>query len=147
MAIQGWDPRRDLVRLQENVKQMFGGVLGRSSWQSSAERATAADWKPPLDLLEEPGHYLLRADLPGVAASDVELKIENGNLLVYGERKIDQAAYLRMERPTGRFSAQIALPPSVDRHRIHATHCNGVLEVVLPKRKEEAPSRIEVAGG
>ena len=147
MAIQRWDPQRDLVRLQENVKQMFEEVLGRSSWQSSAERTTPADWRPPLDLLEEPGHYLLRADLPGVAASDVELKIENGTLLVYGERKIDQAAYLRMERPAGRFSAQIALPPSVDRHGIHANHCNGVLEVVLPKRKEEVPSRIEVASG
>ncbi len=147
MAIQRWDPQRDLVRLQENVKQMFDEVLGRSSWQSSDERTTPADWKPPLDLLEEPGHYLLRADLPGVAASDVELRIENGNLLLYGERKIDQAAYLRMERPTGRFSAQIALPPSVDRQNIQANHCNGVLEVLLPKRKEEAPSRIEVASG
>ena len=146
MAIQRWDPQRDLVRLQENVKQMFEEVLGRTSWQSSAERTTAADWKPPLDLLEEPGHYLLRADLPGVAPADVELRIENGNLLVFGERKIGQAAYLRMERPTGRFSAQIALPPSVDRENIQANHCNGVLEVTLPKRKEEAPSRIEVAG-
>jgi HSP20 family protein len=146
MAIQRWDPQRDLVRLQENVKQMFEEVLGRSSWQSSAERNTAADWKPPLDLLEEPGHYLLRADLPGVVPSDVELRIENGNLIVVGERKMDQAAYLRMERPTGRFSAQIALPPSVDRQNIQANHCNGVLEVVLPKRKEETPSRIEVAG-
>ena len=79
-----------------------------------------------------------------MTAADVELRIENGNLIVYGERKIDQAAYLRMERPTGRFSAQVALPPSVDRQKIHANHCNGVLEVMLPKRKEEAPSRIEV---
>ncbi len=147
MAIQRWDPQRDLVRLQENVKQMFEEVLGRSSWQSSAERSRPADWKPPLDLLEEPGQYLLRADLPGVAAADVQLRIENGNLLVFGERKIDPAAYLRMERPTGRFSAQVALPPSVDRQRIQASHRNGVLEVMLPKREEEIPSRIEVANG
>jgi HSP20 family protein len=147
MAIQRWDPQRDLVRLQESVKQMFEEVLGRSSWQDPAERSTPADWNPALDLLEEPGHYLLRADLPGVAPSDVELKIENGNLFVYGERKMAQASYLRMERPTGRFSARVALPPSVDHQKIQANHCNGVLEVTLPKRQEEPPSRIEVAGG
>ena len=147
MAIQRWDPQRDLVRLQENVKQMFEEVLGRTSWQGSAERTTAAEWKPPLDLLEEPGQYLLRADLPGVAAPDVKLKIENGNLVVHGERRNMQAGHLRLERPAGRFLAQIALPPSVDRQNIRANHHNGVLEVVLPKRKQETPNHIEVAGG
>ena len=147
MAIQRWDPQRDLVRLQENVKQMFEELLGRSSWHGATEKTTPTDWKPPVDLLEEAGHYLLRADLPGVSAADVELRIENGNLLVHGERKIKQAAYLRLERPTGRFSAQIALPPSVDRQNIRANHSNGVLEIMMPKRKEERTSRIEVASG
>ena len=49
-----------------------------------------------------------------------------------------------MERPFGRFSARVALPPQVDRRRVQARHLNGVLEIVLPKRKEDAPSRIKV---
>ena len=51
-----------------------------------------------------------------------------------------------MERPNGRFSAKIALPESIDRERIRASHRNGVLEVVLPKRRGDAPSRVEIAG-
>ena len=39
---------------------------------------------------------------------------------------------------------QIALPPSVDRTGIQAAHHDGVLEVTLPKRREEGPSRIKV---
>ena len=147
MAIQRWDPQRDLVRLQENVKQMFEEVLGRSSSLGAAEPTAPGRWRPPLDLFEEAGHYVLRADLPGVMASEVEIKISNGNLILFGERKIDQEAYLRVERPSGRFSAQISLPPSVDRDRIQANHRNGVLEVVLPKRKHEQSSQIEVASG
>jgi HSP20 family protein len=147
MAIQKWDPQRDLVRLQDNVNRMFEEVLGRSAAPDGGDRARPGDWKPPLDLFEEAGHYVLRADIPGVPPSDVEIRIEEGKLTLSGERKSDHAAYLRLERPFGRFSAQVALPPSVDRERIHANHRNGVLEIVIPKKREEAPSRIEVAAG
>ena len=47
----------------------------------------------------------------------------------------------------GPFRTELALPASIDRQRIHAKHRNGVLEIVLPKKKIETPSRIEVAGG
>jgi len=146
MAIQRWDPERDLVRLQDHVNRMFEEVLSRSSTPDGADLARPGDWKPPLDLFEEPGHFVLRADLPGVAATAVEIRIEEDRLVLVGERRNDQESYLRLERPFGRFSAQIALPASVDRERSHASHRNGVLEVVLPKKKEAAPSRIDVAG-
>jgi HSP20 family protein len=149
MAIQRWNPRRDLARLQVDVNRMFEEVLGRSGAPDGAESARPGNWTPPLDLFEESGHFVLRADLPGLSPADVEIRIEQDRLLLTGERKSDREAYLRMERPFGRFCAQVALPPSVDHERIHANHCNGVLEVVLPKKKktDEAPSRIEVFGG
>jgi len=146
MAIQRWDPQRDLVQLQENVNRMFEEVLGRSATPAGGDRTRPGDWRPSVDLFEEAGHYVLRADLPGVAPSEVDIRVEDGQLIVCGERKSDQEAYLRMERPYGRFSACIALPASVDRQRIHANHRNGVLEIVLPKKKGEAPSRVEIAG-
>ena len=146
MAIQRWDPQRDLVRLQDNVNRMFEEVLERSP-TPGADRARPGDWKPPLDLFDEGESYVLRADLPGVEAGEVNIRVEEGQLELSGERKGDREAYLRMERPFGRFSARIALPPSVDRERVRARHRNGVLEVVLPKKKQETPSRVEIAGG
>jgi HSP20 family protein len=146
MAIQRWDPQRDLVRLQDNVNRMFEEVLGRSTAPDGGDRARPGDWRPPLDLCEEAGRFVLRADLPGVAPTDVEIRIEEGSLVLAGERRTEQEAYLRLERPFGPFSARVALPPSVDHDRIQANHHNGVLEVVLPKKREEAPSHIEVGG-
>ena len=145
MAIQRWDPQRDLVRLQENVNRMFDEVLSRSAAPGGGDRAHPGDWKPALDLLEEGDQYLLRVDLPGVSPADVELRVDDGQLVLAGERRTDQEAYLRMERPFGRFSAKVALPPLVDRGRIHANHRNGVLGVVLPKKKSEEASRVEIA--
>jgi HSP20 family protein len=149
MAIQRWDPLRDLVQLQEKMNSMFEEALSRTVGPDGSDSATSAAWKPPLDLFEEPERYVLRADLPGISASDVQVQVEDGTLNLRGERKLDanvsREAYLRVERPYGRFSVQISLPPSVDQNGIEASHRNGVIEVVLPKKKESVPSRIEIS--
>jgi len=148
MAIQRWDPRRDLLDLQDRVSRLFEEALSRSGGGVDGSAPVGA-WKPPMDLFEEGHRYVLRADLPGVDASDVELHVEGGRLVLRGERRADAAvareSYLRVERPYGNFSAQVALPPSVDPAGIRATHRNGVIEIVLPKRKEAGASRIDVA--
>ena len=149
MAIQKWDPVRDLVNLQEKMNEMFDDALGRSVDPEGGETMTTAGWRPPVDLFEESNRYILRADLPGVAAGDVEIQVEHGTLHLRGERKVDASvsrdAFLRVERPYGKFAVQIALPPSVEQQSIQARHRNGVIEVSLPKKKAEAPSRIEIS--
>lgn len=149
MAIQRSDPLRELHRLQENMNRLFEEVLTRSSGSATLEASGSGAWKPPTDLLEEAERYVVRADLPGVDAADVEVLVERGRLVLRGERRRAEPgsdeAYLRVERPDGRFLVQIALPASVDQQRIQASHSNGVLEVFLPKRRDESPGRIEVA--
>ena len=149
MAIQRWDPQRGLADLQDKMNRMFDNALSRSVGSDESDGLGSAGWRPPVDLIEEPARYVLRADLPGVSASDVEVQVERGTLFLRGERKIDpnvgREAYLRIERPSGRFAVQVALPPSVEPKAIQATHRNGVIEVVLPKRKEQAANRIEIS--
>jgi HSP20 family protein len=148
MAIQRWDPLRDLLQIQERMNKLFEDVLARSAGGEGPEALDYAGWKPPVDVVEHHDRYLLRADIPGVTVEEVELEVEDGTLVLRGERKPDPSvsreAYLRAERPHGRFALQLALPPSVDPKGIRAAHGNGVLEVVLPKRREDVPSRIKV---
>ncbi len=149
MAIQRWDPLRDLLDLQDRdeppvrrrARALGGGVDGA---------ALAGAWKPPIDLFEETDRYVLRADLPGVDVADVELQVEDGRLVLRGERRADagvaREAYLRVERPHGPFALHRSrCRPRSMRTGSEATHRNGVLEIVLPKRKEAGASRIEVA--
>jgi HSP20 family protein len=148
MAIQRWDPLRDLMGLQEKMNHLFETALSRSGDQELGDGSGSTAWKPPMDLFEEPERYVLRADLPGVSATEVEIQVENGDLFLRGERKMDgtiqRESYVRVERPYGRFAVQVALPPSVEQQSIRATHHNGVIEVLLPKKKPRAASRIEV---
>jgi HSP20 family protein len=148
MAIQRWDPVRDLVQLQERFNRLFDDVLARSGAVREAESAARAGWRPATDVFEEPARYVVRVDLPGVPPSDVEIEVEEAALHVRGERRMDlgvpRDAYLRSERPQGGFAVSLQIPASVDRERIEAAHRDGVLEVVLPKRKDDGPARVRV---
>ena len=150
MAIKRWDPLKDLVQLRETMNRMFDDALARSS-AAGTGAAGSAGWTPALDLFEDERSYVLRADLPGVDSADLEVKVEDGRLTLRGHRRPDQGvardAYLRIERPSGPFTLQLALPSSVDARQIEARHANGVLEVVLPKGDAEMPSTIRVATG
>lgn len=147
MAIQRWDPQRDLVQLQTGVNRMFEEVLGRSSTPQTQSHRRPGDWQPPVDLAEESGQFVICVDLPGVAPSDVEVCIEDNLLSLSGERRGERPAQLRMERPMGRFSVQVVLPASIEREQVQAQHRNGVLQIVLPKRKIEQPSRVDIIDG
>jgi HSP20 family protein len=148
MAIQKWDPVRDLMALQERMNRLIDDAFARSSGPREVEDLASGGFRPPVDLFETPERYVLRVDLPGVSPGDVEVQAEGPHLVLRGERRMDaevgRESFLRLERPYGPFALQIALPPSVDRQGIQARHRDGVLEVALPKRREERPSRIRV---
>ena len=75
MAIQRWDPQRDLVDLQNKMNRMFDHALSRSVGSEESEELGSAGWRPPVDLIEEPARYVLRADLPGdliIIAADLD---------------------------------------------------------------------------
>ena len=135
MTLVRWNPFGDLLSLH-----------GRWSPATTETEDRHGSWAPAVDIFERDDNLIIRAELPGVEPQDIDINVENNTLVLRGERKRDQQVYLRLERPFGRFSAQVALPESVDQARVHATHRNGVLEVVLPKRKTQERSRIEVTG-
>jgi HSP20 family protein len=148
MAIQRWDPFRDLLQLQERVNRLFEESVARSGVQRGADPQGTTSWHPPVDLFEQGDRYVVRADLPGVESGAVDLQIEGSDLVLRGERRGDplvpRESYLRLERPSGAFLLRMALPDSVERQGIQAAHRNGVLEVVLPKKKAELHGRFRV---
>jgi HSP20 family protein len=127
---------RDLDRLASR------GRIARSADESPAE------WVPAVDIIEESGRFLLRADVPGVDAEDIDVSMDGGLLTVSGERRAeersDDAGMQRFERSTGRFSRRFTLPDSADAEGITAKSSNGILEVVIPKQPEIQARRITV---
>lgn len=146
MALTRWDPFRDMVTLQERMNRLFEDSMARS--KTTDEEMAMGAWTPSVDIFETPEKVVLRADLPGVAEREIDLRIENSMLTLQGERKFlketKEEDYHRIERAYGSFSRSFQLPGTIDQEGIQATHRDGVLEVVLPKREETRPKHIKV---
>jgi HSP20 family protein len=146
MAVDRWDPVRDLRHLKERVDTLFQDVLGRAGTEAAPDAAGA--WRPAVDVWEEKGVYQVRIDLPGVAPDDVGVEIEDGVLHVRGERRANGAVareeFLRAERPHGRFALSLALPATVDPQGVEARQQDGVLEILVRNRRDERASRVRV---
>lgn len=132
---------RDLGLLDQIASRGFG--FGQENGEQ-----TVADWVPAIDILEEKERFLLRADLPGVSAEDIDISMDKGLLTISGERreeKSEQAEGLhRVERATGKFYRRFSLPETVNSDGISAKSVNGILEVSIPKQPQVQARRITV---
>jgi HSP20 family protein len=63
------------------------------------------------------------------------------------EEGTKQEDYLRLERPYGTFSRSFSLPTTVDHEKVKASHKDGILRIVLPKKEEIKPKQIKVDVG
>lgn len=93
-------------------------------------------WEPPADMLETEREVLVLLALPGVDPERVAATIEEGTLVVSGERvlpsELRTAAIHRMELPQGRFERRLHLPAG--RYgAVHRKSVNGCLVVILSK--------------
>lgn len=108
-------------------------------------------WVPPMDLVEAEGHFVLRADLPGLSEDEVSIEVQDGALTISGERHAEHASHEqgwhRIERAFGGFSRSLTLPEGIDADTISADFDRGVLEVQIPKPAERQPRRVEIKAG
>jgi len=145
MAESKWEPFRDLLTIQDRMNRLFQEGLGR---RIGPEERQPGQWSPPVDILESDDRIVLRADLPGVEQDDIELRVEDGTLILRGQRKstaeVRPEDLHRSERPHGTFVRSFSLPQNIDLAAIRASQKNGVLEVVMPKKQESKAKAIRI---
>ncbi len=111
-------------------------------------RATTPQSSPQFSVWEAESVVYAEADLPGVDPSQLDVTITEGNQLsVQGERlppEFTGAAWVRQERPFGKFVRLFTLPSLVDADRVEAKYENGVLRLMLPKHEAAKPRKIAV---
>jgi HSP20 family protein len=102
---------------------------------------------PEVDIEELSDSLKLRADMPGVKQSDVEVTLNNGILTIVGTVSTEpyqKLAPLYTEYNVGNYFRQFELNEDIDAQRINASMKDGVLELTLPKNERVRPRRIEV---
>jgi HSP20 family protein len=147
------NPFRGFYDMQSEVNRMFDetfGNLARTGGRQLGDQPTR--WAPALDVLQEDGDVVVRAELPGVRQEDVEITFHNGVLTISGERTAEEqkegSGYYVRERRYGSFRRSMTLPQGTDESNIGARFQDGVLEVrVAGAAAVPEPKRIQIEGG
>jgi HSP20 family protein len=144
MNIIKYDPFREIRNLQEEMNRLFASTFTRNAETDLMSGA----WSPSVDIFENQNEIVLEAELAGLKPEDVEISIENNVLTIRGERKFEKKEegdnFHRVERSYGSFTRSFTLPPTVQTENVTAEFENGVLRLVLAKREEAKPRRIEI---
>jgi len=137
----------------EQIEKLFEQFLSRR-WPrlTTADRPKWADFDwpelaklagspmPSVDITEDGGNLVVRAEVPGVKKKDLNVTISERMLTIKGhshsesERKLEDGDGHQREIRRGAFSRTLLLPSDVDAGKATATCRDGVLELVLPKR-------------
>ena len=145
-------PFRGFYDMQGEMNRMFDEMFGnlvRSGSRQQGEQPTR--WAPALDVLQEDGDIVVRAELPGVKQEDVDITFHNGVLTIGGERKAEEqrerSGYYVRERRYGSLRRSMTLPQGTDESNISARFEDGVLEVrVAGAAAVQEPKRIQIEG-
>src|SRR5207249_4196547 len=112
------------------------------------EETLGVCYTPRVDILGNEEESLLLADLPGVKPEDVDVRFENGELIIDGRCAARHAGanYLLCEYGVGDFYRAFSISEHIDWQKIAAELKNGVLTVHLPKAETAKPKKIIVKG-
>jgi len=136
-------PYKDpFAQLQRELERMLESTFGSVS-------ASTVGVYPTVNVFDAGEDYVIKAELPGVDPSKVEIEAQDNTLVLRGERKFDDpttenVAYHRRERDQGQFRRVVRLPGKVDGDKAAATYHNGVLTIRVPKAKETQPRRVAI---
>ena len=103
----------------------------------------------PMDVVRSGDDLIVRMDLPGVAAEQVKITLENRTLTISAERRTSYAEgdqVLLQERFDGEISRRVRVPEWVDSDAVGADYVDGVLIVRLPLAERAKPRTIAVNG-
>jgi HSP20 family protein len=123
-------------RLWRQVDRLFDDFMGRVPARGDGGMGFAF----PIEVSETNDAYVVRAELPGVEQSDIDISLADNILTIKGEKKVasersEDGAFMT-ERAYGQFMRSIRLPYGVDAGQVEAAYKNGVLSITVPKPAE-----------
>lgn len=129
--------------LRKEIDRLFDDVF------VNGRAGNGAGWKPAVEVRENREGFVFEYDVPGIAPESLEVLMEDGMLVVRGERTarelMEGERRLVSERFTGHFEHRFRMPKSADANSISATHAHGVLAVRVPKVAPAQPRRVPIS--
>lgn len=106
---------------------------------------------PAVNISEDKDGFRIDVAAPGLTKEDFKVELNNNVLTISSEKKNEneekEEKIVRREFSYSCFRRSFAMPQSIDAEKISATHKDGILSVIVPKReeaKEKGPKMISI---
>ena len=133
--------RSDLARLHNEMDDLFSTFFG--GWPTYEHKI----W-PAIDVADNEDAIVVKAELPGCKADDIDISVHGNTLTITGEKKQEQEqkekGYYHLERSYGSFRRDLTLPNDVDTTKVDAACKDGVLTIKLPKAEKAKSIKVKV---
>jgi HSP20 family protein len=135
-----------LSRVRDEMDRVFDRWFERplqAAWATNGE-----NWMPALDVIDSETEVTIKAEVPGMAAKDVNVSVIGNTLTLSGEKDESKEEkgenFYVSERRFGSFRRSIELPEGIDADKIAAEQSNGVLTIKIPKLRTAKPRHVPV---
>ncbi len=129
----------------------FDDIVNRWFGEQGWGQWPAGGFNVPTDVFHTEDRLVIRMDLPGVSADDVDVTVQENVLIINGSRRFgydaENVRFVRRGSFYGDFTQRVALGKGLDLERIGARYDNGVLEVTIPYAEEVQPKKISIDFG
>lgn len=138
-----WEPFRSIERLQQEMNHLFERLMPEDDGNGRS-----LGFIPSAELEETDSQILLKVEIPGMDAKDLDVEVTESAVMVKGERKseskTEDKGVVRSEFHYGTFERVIALPAPIQTTNLEATYENGLLTLTLPKANTEARQPVKI---
>lgn len=144
MDLMPWKPSGEITSLRREMDNLWNRFFG----ETVLPRFVSEEWLPSVDISETKDKLLVRAELPGMDAKDINVTISGDILTIKGEKKQkkerEDEHYYCSESYSGSFQRTIRLPVNIKTDKVDATFEKGILQIALPKTEEAKKKEIEI---
>jgi HSP20 family protein len=134
------DPFNTLLGLQQALES-----YRTSGWLQSSTSGGGS--YPPINVFRKGDDFLLIAEVPGIARSDLDVQVKGRTIRLSGSKTVkfgEKASLHRRERLSGRFDRSITLPIDIDPDGIKAECHDGILALSVPRAEHDKPRSIKI---
>lgn len=146
LTIEPWRPMREAMSLRDAMDRLF---------EDSVITPSKLSPMPKIDIKNTKDAVIVKAELPGMAEEDIEVKIKDNVMTISGEKKEERSfdsaqdggkdeGYYYKESHTGSFARSFNLPADVVANKAEAEMKSGVLTITVPKVEEKKAQKISI---
>lgn len=136
MSLIRWQPMKELDNLRQQMNRLFDELIHSDRHQNLFPTMPDVTWMPTIELQQTDTDIIVKAQVPGVDAKDIDVQVTSDAVLIAGEHKeekrTEDKGIFRSEFQYGQFSRVVPLPADVKYEQVKSEFKDGVVTLTLP---------------